>query len=94
MGSRIVKNLLSSGHQVIIWNRDKAKAKKFEDFGAKVAATPCDVANQADVIFSCVSDPLASKEVRNPQHFFVNSQQTIDVSVTACLRTLWLHIVQ
>lgn len=64
MGSGIVKNLLNSGHKVIIWNRDPSKSRKLEDLGAEVAMTPCDVAEQVDVIFSCVSDPLVSKEVR------------------------------
>lgn len=63
IGSGIVKNLLSSGHKVVIWNRDPSKSRKFEDIGAEVAMTPCDVAERADIIFSCVSDPLASKEV-------------------------------
>lgn len=63
MGSGIVKNLLNSGHKVVIWNRDPSKSRKFEEMGAQVAMTPCDVAEQVDIIFSCVSDPLASKEV-------------------------------
>lgn len=63
MGSGIVKNLLNSGHKVIIWNRDPSKSRKLEEMGAEVAMTPCDVAEQVDIIFSCVSDPLASKEV-------------------------------
>lgn len=63
MGSGIVKNLLISGHEVYIWNRDPSKSRKLEELGAKVAMTPCDVAEQVDIIFSCVSDPLASKEV-------------------------------
>lgn len=63
MGSGIVKNLLNSGHKVVIWNRDPSKSRKLEEMGAQVAMTPCDVAEQVDIIFSCVSDPLASKEV-------------------------------
>lgn len=65
MGSGIVKNLLHSGHRVIIWNQDPSKSKKFQEIGAEVAMTPSDVADQVDIIFSCVSDPIASIEVWN-----------------------------
>lgn len=63
MGSGIVMNLLSSGHEVVIWNRDPSQLKTLEELGALVAATPCEVAEQVDIIFSCVFDPQASEEV-------------------------------
>lgn len=68
MGSGIVKNLLSSGHEVVIWNRDSSQLKEFQNMGAEVAMTPYDVARQADIIFSCIFDPLALKEVYDTLH--------------------------
>lgn len=78
MGSGIVKNLLNSGHKVIIWNRDPSKSRKLEDLGAEVAMTPCDVAEQVDVIFSCVSDPLVSKELVFGNCGIISSTQHFD----------------
>ncbi|XP_075982430.1 nucleosome-destabilizing factor isoform X3 [Anticarsia gemmatalis] len=63
MGSGIVKNLLNSGHKVVIWNRTAAKCKDFEKVGATIAVTPCDVVEEADITFSCVADPQAAKEM-------------------------------
>ncbi|XP_026328167.1 putative oxidoreductase GLYR1 homolog isoform X2 [Hyposmocoma kahamanoa] len=63
MGSGIVKNLLNSGHKVIVWNRTAAKCKDFEKVGATIAVTPCDVVEEADITFSCVADPQAAKEM-------------------------------
>ncbi|KAL4702139.1 hypothetical protein ACJJTC_019415 [Scirpophaga incertulas] len=63
MGGGIVKNLLNSGHKVIVWNRTAAKCKDFEKAGASIAVTPCDVVEEADITFSCVADPQAAKEM-------------------------------
>lgn len=63
MGQRLLKNLLNSGHQVTIWNRTPAKCKEFLEAGATQGDTPADVVIAADVVFSCLSDPRASKEI-------------------------------
>ncbi|XP_059481030.1 cytokine-like nuclear factor N-PAC [Neocloeon triangulifer] len=63
MGSGIVKNLLNSGHSVIVWNRTPDKCKDFVKAGAEECLTPSDVVAAADIIFSCVADPKAAKEM-------------------------------
>lgn len=63
MGQRLLKNLLNSGHQVAIWNRTPAKCKEFLEAGATHGDTPADVVTASDVVFSCLSDPRASKEI-------------------------------
>lgn len=63
MGSGIVKNLINSGHKVIVWNRTIAKCRKFAEAGAEIAQTPSDVIDRADITFSCVSDPSAAKQM-------------------------------
>lgn len=63
IGRGIVKNLLNSGHKVVVWNRNFAKCRKFEMAGAETRLTPSDVIDAADVTFCCVSDPKAVKEV-------------------------------
>lgn len=71
MGGGIVKNLLNSGHTVYVWNRTKSKCDIFVQAGAIAADTPSDVVDNADIIFSCVTDPSVAKEVRLPL-FFLN----------------------
>lgn len=63
MGGGIVKNLLNSGHKVSVWNRTLEKCRKFEEAGAEIMPTPCDVVDNVDITFSCVSDPYVAKEV-------------------------------
>jgi len=70
MGSGIVKNLLNSGHTVTVWNRTVEKVRDFVEAGAKEALTPSDVIAEADITFSCVSDPQVT---RNPHpHSFLS----------------------
>ncbi|XP_058121117.1 cytokine-like nuclear factor N-PAC isoform X2 [Anopheles coustani] len=63
MGCGIVKNLIKSGHSVVVWNRTPSKCRKFEEVGAEVAPTPCDVVEMTDVTYSCVSDPQVAKDL-------------------------------
>lgn len=63
MGGGIVKNLLNSGHTVYVWNRTKAKCDIFVQAGAIAADTPSDVVDNADIIFSCVTDPSVAKDL-------------------------------
>ena len=61
--SGIVKNLLNSGHKVVVWNRTPEKSQEFVKAGAEMAMTPSDVMGLADITFSCVSDPQAAKDM-------------------------------
>ncbi|XP_054163180.1 cytokine-like nuclear factor N-PAC isoform X2 [Oppia nitens] len=63
MGQRLLKNLLNSGHQVTIWNRTPSKCKDFLKAGAVKATTPADVVAASDIVFSCLADPHAVKEI-------------------------------
>lgn len=54
MGSGMAANLVAAGHEVVVWNRTRAKAEAVG--GARVAATPADVARAAPVVMICVSD--------------------------------------
>lgn len=63
MGAGIVRNLLKYGHKVVVWNKSLMRCLEFKAIGAKIAVTPSDVFDQVDITFSCVSDPLAAKEV-------------------------------
>lgn len=63
MGSTIVKDLICTGHKVVVWNRTMSKCDPFQEAGAIVKGTPSDVVEAADIIFCCVSDPKASKDV-------------------------------
>ena len=63
MGSRIVKRLLDTGHQVTSYNRTRAKADALIGAGMQWRDAPREVAKAADITFSMVSDAAALSSV-------------------------------
>ncbi|MBF9003205.1 MULTISPECIES: NAD(P)-dependent oxidoreductase [Vibrio] len=63
MGVRMAANILKAGYQVTVWNRTPSKAEQLVINGAKLAETPRQAAQNADVVIAMVRDDHASKEV-------------------------------
>jgi 3-hydroxyisobutyrate dehydrogenase len=59
MGAAIALHLMDVGHQVTVWNRSAAKAKPVVDAGAKLAATPADLARDAEAVITILTDAAA-----------------------------------
>jgi 3-hydroxyisobutyrate dehydrogenase len=59
MGAAIAARLIECGHDVMVWNRSADKAKPLADAGAKVAASPADLAANADAIVTILTDAAA-----------------------------------
>ena len=59
MGSRMARSILRHGHELTVWNRTPEKADALAAEGARVARTPRDLAEAADIVVACVSDPNA-----------------------------------
>ena len=59
MGGAIAARLIEVGHQVTVWNRSPAKAKALGDAGAKVAATPSELAHEAEAVITILTDAAA-----------------------------------
>jgi 3-hydroxyisobutyrate dehydrogenase len=59
MGAAVAARLLEVGHQVTVWNRSAGKAKPLADAGAKVAATPADVASACEAVITMLTDGAA-----------------------------------
>src|SRR5207245_11729857 len=67
MGGRMAKRLLDGGHRVIGYNRTREKARWLSDAGMRVADSPREVAIQADVVFTRVTDtPALDAVCRGP----------------------------
>lgn len=61
MGRGMVLLLVEAGHEVVAYNRTRAKAEALTGSGVKVADTPRDAAQGADAVFSMVGDDAASR---------------------------------
>jgi 3-hydroxyisobutyrate dehydrogenase-like beta-hydroxyacid dehydrogenase len=58
MGSRMAANLAAAGYHLTVWNRTTSRAKEFvaEHPGTRLALTPREAADDADIVFSMVVD--------------------------------------
>jgi 3-hydroxyisobutyrate dehydrogenase len=63
MGGGMARNLLEAGFDVTVWNRTTSRTEEIVKQGAKVAASPADLASQVDVVVICVSDTPDVEEV-------------------------------
>ena len=59
MGGAIVKRLIEKGHVVTGHNRTRSKVQWLEEAGMRFAQTPREVAEEADIVFSMVTDTKA-----------------------------------
>jgi 3-hydroxyisobutyrate dehydrogenase-like beta-hydroxyacid dehydrogenase len=64
MGSRMAANLARSGFQVTVWNRTAQTATDWAvEHGGHVAATPAELAERVDIVFTMVVDGPQVREL-------------------------------
>jgi 3-hydroxyisobutyrate dehydrogenase-like beta-hydroxyacid dehydrogenase len=63
MGALIVPRLMAAGHTVTGWNRSRDKAQSLVAAGMRLAQTPRELAEQAEIVFSIVTDAAAVRAV-------------------------------
>jgi 3-hydroxyisobutyrate dehydrogenase len=68
MGAAVAARLMDVGHTVTVWNRSPEKAKPLTDAGAKVVATPEDLAQHPEVLITMRTDADAIDHVYNGEH--------------------------
>jgi 3-hydroxyisobutyrate dehydrogenase len=59
MGAAMAQRLIEVGHKVTVWNRSTGKLKPVTDAGAAVAATPAELAKNADAVITILTDAAA-----------------------------------
>jgi 3-hydroxyisobutyrate dehydrogenase-like beta-hydroxyacid dehydrogenase len=82
MGAPMAANILKAGYPLIVYNRTAAKAEPLVKLGARVAATPKAVADDAAIIITMVTGPEAiyellfgpqgAAEAFGPEQVFIN----------------------
>jgi len=63
MGRPMGLNLLKAGYSLTVWNRTASRAESLVAAGAKLAASPRELAAVSDVLITIVSDPPALEGV-------------------------------
>ena len=56
MGKPMAKNLLKTGHRLVVHSRSRAPVDEVATVGATAASSPADVARQADVVITMLPD--------------------------------------
>jgi 3-hydroxyisobutyrate dehydrogenase len=59
MGSAIAQRLIGLGHEIAVWNRTPEKTKPLAAAGAKIAATPSQLAASAEAVITILTDAAA-----------------------------------
>jgi 3-hydroxyisobutyrate dehydrogenase-like beta-hydroxyacid dehydrogenase len=59
MGTGMARNLLKAGHQLTVYNRTRQKAEELTGDGARVADSPAEAAQNAEAVFTMLSDDHA-----------------------------------
>ncbi len=63
MGLAIAQLLVAKGYDATVWNRTAAAAKPLVERGAKLAATPTEAVQSADIVFTMLFDDSAVEDV-------------------------------
>lgn len=63
MGVRMARQFVDKGFPLSVWSRNTKKAEPLTSRGAKLAATPKELAEASDVVVACVADPPAVERV-------------------------------
>jgi 2-hydroxy-3-oxopropionate reductase len=63
MGSAMAGNLLGAGHELVVYNRTRAKAEELAGRGAVVVESPREVAERSDVVVTMLPGPPEVGEV-------------------------------
>ncbi|MEU1087066.1 NAD(P)-dependent oxidoreductase [Streptomyces sp. NPDC005892] len=63
MGAAMARNLVRAGHSVRVWNRSRDKAEPLAEDGARIADTPAEAVEGADVVLTMLYDGRAVAEV-------------------------------
>jgi 3-hydroxyisobutyrate dehydrogenase len=68
MGSSIAQRLMSVGHEVGVWNRNSGKTRPLTDAGAKLFASPAELAEGSEVVIVMLLNDAATEAVyRGPK---------------------------
>jgi 2-hydroxy-3-oxopropionate reductase len=87
MGQPMTRNLLKAGYSVTVFNRSRSAMETLASEGATISNSPIELAQQVDVVISCVSDSPDVEEIVLGQSGIVHGVRSnmlyIDMSTIA-----------
>jgi 3-hydroxyisobutyrate dehydrogenase len=76
MGAAMAARLIEVGHTLTVWNRSPEKAKPLVETGAKLVASPEDLAEHSETIITALTDASAIDHVYNGEHGILSGDPT------------------
>jgi 3-hydroxyisobutyrate dehydrogenase len=91
MGHGMAVNFLKNGYELYVWNRSPEKAADLVKSGAKLCASPKEVAEKAEMVFDVTANDESSKRVWTAEDGILNGAGKDAVLIaSATLSTKWL----
>jgi len=84
MGRGMAQRLANAGHEVVAYNRTRARAEALQGSGIKVADTPRAAAHGVDAVISMVGDDVASRAMWLGEDGALAAQMAPDAFVIEC----------
>lgn len=75
MGRPIACKLLAAGFDLTVCDSNPAMAERLAAEGARIAATPAEVASDAEIVFACLPAPAISEDVAYGPHGAVHGSR-------------------
>lgn len=63
MGRAMAQNLLAAGHELVVYNRTRARAEPLTEQGARMAETPAEAAASVEALVTMLADDRAVEEI-------------------------------
>ena len=63
LGNAVASHLIDSGFEVSVYNRTKEKALQLKETGAKILASPKEIAENSELVIIIVKDANAVKQI-------------------------------
>ena len=63
IGGKLVNNLIKSRYKIIVRDLDTKLSKKFKKKGAVIASSPKELAENSDIVITCLPSPKACSKV-------------------------------
>jgi len=82
MGAGIAARILEAGHPLTIWNRSKAATGPLVEKGAKAAGSPSSAVQDADIVFTMLTDDEATREVTLGANGFLAAMKPRAIHIT------------
>jgi len=82
MGQAVAQRLMGLGHELMVWNRNAARADALVAAGATRAARPADLARQCDVVISLLTDAAAIESVYGGPDGLFSAPQALQIEMS------------